>query len=355
MTNDLAPIEPGALAIAGEVANQLAGRASWIDYKERLAPNTKARQKNDLALFAAYLESKGLQAGDFYQDPEAWRGVTWGLVAGFVRWQLARGYAVGSVNVRLATVKAYCRLAVQAGILKESEYSLIRTVKSYPPKDSRNIDIERAAAGIPTRRATRWVKGEKANKKAESTPLTEEQAKALKNQPDTPQGRRDRLLICLLLDLGLRVGELAGLTVDNFDLKAGKLTFYRQKVHKVQTHELIGDSLGAARAYLVNDAPVIGSIWRASASKRDGKELKGQLTKQGMSPRALTERVRTLGAGQEISDLTAHDCRHYWATQAARRGTHLDRLKEAGGWSSLAMPERYILAAKIANEGIILE
>lgn len=353
MANELTPI--GDLALAGQVANQLAGKAAWTDYRERLAPNTRNRQDNDLALFAAYLAEKGLPAGEVARNLDAWRGVTWGLVAGFMRWQLAQSYAVSTVNIRLATIKAYCRLAVQAGAMEAEEYAQIRTVKSYRRAEAKHIDEAREAEGIPTRRPVRWVKGERANRKAESTLLTQEQAKALKMQSDIPQGRRDRLLICLLLDHGLRVGELAGLTIDNFDLKAGELRFYRPKVHKVQIHRLERDALQAARDYLASDAPALGPIWRASASKRDGKAKKGQLTRQGMSTRALTERVRTLGAALGIASLTAHDCRHYWATQAARSGTHLDRLKEAGGWSSLAMPERYIEAARIANEGVKLE
>ena len=43
------------------------------------------------------------------------------------------------------------------------------------------------------------------------------------------------------------------------------------------------------------------------------------------------------------------------ASQAARRGTPLDRLMDVGGWSSPAMPTRFIEAANIGNEGICLE
>jgi hypothetical protein len=48
--------------------------------------------------------------------------------------------------------------------------------------------------------------------------IAQKQAKKLKSQPDTPQGRRDALLMCLLLDHGLRVGEVARLQVSDFDL-----------------------------------------------------------------------------------------------------------------------------------------
>ena len=82
-------------------------------------------------------------------------------------------------------------------------------------------------------------------KKAEPVPLTPGQAAKLRTQPDTPQGRRDGLLLALLLDHGLRVGELAGLQVTDLDLGAGELRFYRPKVDKLQTHNL---TPGARRA-----------------------------------------------------------------------------------------------------------
>jgi integrase len=185
-------------------------------------------------------------------------------------------------------------------------------------------------------------------KKAQAVSLKLEQARQLKDQPDTPQGRRDALLMCLLLDHGLRCGEVAGLQVTDFNLTAGELHFYRPKVDKTQTHRLSRACLRAAKAYFAVDAPAIGSVLRASRKN-------GELNKSGMSEQAITERVRILGAQIGVVGLSAHDCRHYWATHAARGKTPLDRLQDAGGWSSPAMPMRYIEAAKIANIGVKLE
>ncbi len=82
--------------------------------------------------------------------------------------------------------------------------------------------------------------------------------------------------------------------------------------------------------------------------------IRGEL-QGGMVARSITIRVGFLGNQIGVEGLSAHDCRHYWATQAARSGTPVDRLMDAGGWSSPAMPLRYIEAAKIANEGVRLE
>ena len=112
-------------------------------------------------------------------------------------------------------------------------------------------------------------------------------------------------------------------------------------------HRLTSDTLRAALSYLYHDAPAIGSLLRAS--RKDSR-----LHDVGMTARAITARVRALGQTVGVEGLSAHDCRHCWATQAARNGTPIDRLQDAGGWASPSMPLRYVEAAKIANEGVRL-
>ena len=357
MTNQLTIVDQHGelstrLVQVGQAANEAAARSAFADYRSRKAPNTLTRQDGALTLFSEYLaETTGgdAPAGEALSStPGAWEGVTWGLVEGFIRWLLLRGYAVGSVNVRLSTVKTYAKLAAKAGALDAQALALIRTVSGYSRKEGKHIDERREAADIPTRNG---------HKKAESIVLTPDQVAALKAHPATPRGRRDRLLSCLLLDHGLRVGEVAGLTVANFDLKAGELRFYRPKVDKVQTHKLTADTLQAARNWFEHDAPPIGPLLRASVSKNAGKVAwkAGELSHAGLTARAITARVRYLGRkALGLDSLSAHDLRHTWATLAARHATPLDRLQDAGGWASLAMPMRYIEAARIANEGVVL-
>lgn len=334
------PESQSALAKAGEAANRVAARTVFRDYRERKAENTIRRQDAGLALFAEYLQQAGVEAqGEaLATDATAWAGVTWGLVEGFKRWQLHQGYAVGSVNVRLSTVKRYAQLAMQAGTLAPEVYAMIKTVQGYSRKEAKRIDEQREDAGLETRVGA---------KAPDPVSLTATDVRRLKDQPDTPQGRRDRLLMCLLLDHGLRVGEVAGLTVSTLDLEAGELRFYREKVDKVQTHRLASGTLAAARDYLGRDAPALGPLLKSS---RKG----GALTHVGLSVRAITDRVCVLGKRIGVEGLSAHDCRHAWATRAARNKTDPFALQEAGGWSSLAMPRRYVETAKIANEGVIL-
>lgn len=345
MTTDLTTTtDRGALALAGQLANDAAARGLFADYRDRLASNTRRRHDRTLALLAACLGDPqpygagipGAPTGPaLASTPAAWAGLTWGLVALFQQWLLRNGYAIGTVNGQLSTVKAYARRAMLAGALDRGEYGAILAVKGYRHGAAKHVDELRPVTRIGA-------------KKADPVPLTPAHAAALRQQPDTPQGRRDAVIVALLLDHGLRVGELAGLQVTDLDLAAGELRFYRPKVNKLQTHILTPAARRAVRAYLdAGDAPALGPLLRASVKS-------GALTGAGMTVRAITERVRVLGAAVGLEGLSAHDLRHYWATRAARNGTPIDRLQDAGGWASPAMPLRYVEAAKIANEGVNL-
>ena len=143
-------------------------------------------------------------------------------------------YALGSINGRLSTFRMYARIAAKTGIITPQESILIASVQGYASKEARHIDDKRRADGMQTR---------KGHKKAEAVSIPQDIAEALKAQPcATGQGRRDTLIMCLLLDHGLRVSEIAILTRAAFDLKAGTFTFYRPKVDKTQTHELTPDT-----------------------------------------------------------------------------------------------------------------
>lgn len=95
----------------------------------------------------------------------------------------------------------------------------------------------------------------------------------LQNQPDTPQGRRDTLLMCLLLDHGLRCGEVARLMITDLDLKTGELIFYRSKVDLVQRHLLTADTFRAAKVYFEFDVLAKRPLLRGSRKSNLLREI----------------------------------------------------------------------------------
>ena len=65
---------------------------------------------------------------------------------------LMDGYAVGSVNNHLSTIKTYAKLATMAGIISTQEHAMIRMVSGYSHKEGQRVDEQREAADIETRR-----------------------------------------------------------------------------------------------------------------------------------------------------------------------------------------------------------
>lgn len=336
--------DPQAVALTvGQAANRAAATWAFLDYRGRKATNTLRNHDAALDLFARFLIKQGaaaradLDGAALATDPAAWLGVTWGMVEGFKLHLLNEGYAIGAVNNRLSTIRVYAGLASKAGAIPADELTLIQAVSGYGVTEGKRVNERRPRS----RRAK--------SKKAAAVPLSLDQARRLKRPTDdTGQAARDAFIMALLLDHGLRLGELAALTVEALDLDQGLMTFYRPKVDKVQVHRLTAAALTAARRYLTMRPAVEGmGLWVAS-------DRRGRLLARPMSERAISKRVSLLGLDVDAVGLSPHDCRHYWATNAARSGTGIFSLRDGGGWSSTAMPAHYVEAAAIANDGIML-
>src|SRR5712692_5284140 len=309
------------LEAIGQVADAYAAQETFGEYQARRSANTLRRQQADLTLFCTYLVAAGAarSADELFRDPQAWRGISAGLVKGFVTWQVKQCYAIASVNSRLATIKVYCKMAMDAGALPAITLAHISLVKGYRRKEGRNVDRERPVSRVGA-------------KKALPTVLNAGHAELLKRQPDTRIGRRDRFMLYLFLELGLRCGEVRDLERDNLDLASGVLFLYREKVDEGQLHQLSAEALIAAMAYLPD---IAGSGCRALFVGYKDKES-GLVER--ITERAINDRVGTLGKRIGLPRLSPHDLRHYWATMAARNQTDLKSLQEAGGWSTLVMP-----------------
>ena len=174
-------------------------------------------------------------------NPEAWAGISWGIVESFVKKMLIDGYAVGSVNNHLSTIKTSAKLATKAGTILQQEHAMIQMVSGYPHKEGQRIDEQREAADIDTRLG---------EKKAGFLVLSMEQEVILKAGCNgEPLGLRDRVLLMLLLDLGLRVSEVVDLQVGDFNPETGMLEVYRRKTDNTTTFELLNRKLMSILAY----------------------------------------------------------------------------------------------------------
>jgi integrase len=329
-----------SLEIAGLIADHLTRGQKFAAYHQTKAKNTLQRQQYDLQVFSTYLAQAGItrSADDLYLDAEAWRGMNAGLLEGFKVWMLNEGYAIGSVNLRLSTIRKHCELAHVAGVLSSQDLALIKLVKGFRYSEGTNIDRNRIEQGRVTRIGAK-----------KATPVSVPKQKALRLKHATTPGertrdrdqlleQRDALLMCLLIEHALRVSEIVALNASSIDLDAGTLTVYRSKTYSHDTYELMPRTREAAAVYLPLIDPQ-GPLF----SGYDGKRI----TRYG-----IFDRVRQLGRLVGIDNLSPHDLRHFWTIDAFRNGNGIDLIQRYGGWNSPAMPLRYAKIFGVMNKGL---
>ncbi len=359
--NKLSPLET-----AGKIANRIAGQNIFHRYLKEKSANTIKRHARDLELFAEYLIEAHIpleDGADFQTNPSAWRGVTWGIVEGFVQWLLHEGYAISSVNSRLSTVRTYAQMAVKAGAVDRQEGMLIQSVKGFSRQGGLNVDEQRNQTRIdevtyaykPENKRRTVVVTRRSTKKRRPILLNDAQASMLKKvRNDSPQAYRDALLMCLLLDHGLRASEIALLKASDIDVDTGMMRFYRPKVkgtdHEWTTHQLTKKTRGIA-IYFIRELYPPSLLQKGHLILATTRLLKngkgGQLLGDPLSRVRISERVAWLAKDLGVPKLSAHDCRHYCATKMARLGYSVDELMAWFGWTSAQTAMRYVSAVDV--------
>lgn len=266
------------------------------EYKNECTEETLRRQEIDVSSFQNFLLITGSQVSNMFDNLEEWRNVTSDKIEEFKKWLFEQGYAIGTIKVRISTLKVYCRLARKANVLSENELELINNVRG-PYKSGYIVtgkEREKNRIGIKKETAVR---------------ISNEQAEILKKQQNTHalQGRRDILLMCLLLDQGLRISEIANIRMEDFsgDKKTLIVRSTKLREEKEHQHLLSKDTQNAIEQYLQRVSPQEFLLYSIHRSGR---------LREGITGRAINDRVRQLGEKIGLPTLAPEDCRYYWYT-----------------------------------------
>ena len=191
-----------------------------------------------LASFAQYLASeRGLAAGTIvgYVTHARWFleglgregviGLSAAEVTGAVLRKAASGVSVAAAQYFVSGLRAFLRFCFLEGLLV--------------------VDLSQAALVVRGRRASLLARG-----------ISAADARALLDSCDRRRalGRRDYALLILLLRLGLRRGEVARLTLDDIDWRAGELVIHG-KGGREDRLPLPADVGAAIAAYLLRGRP----------------------------------------------------------------------------------------------------
>jgi integrase/recombinase XerC len=148
-------------------------------------------------------------------------------------------------------------------------------------------------------------------------------------------GLRQRAVLSVLLDAGLRAGELCGLRLGDVDLRAGLLTV-RAATSKARRGRAV--QLGR-RAQRDLDRWFVYRVeqWPAPA---DAPVFVGHQG-SGLTPRTLERLVERLGRRAGVPDCHPHRARHTFALYSLKAGLSVFEVQALLGHSDLAMTKRY--------------
>lgn len=232
-----------------------------------------------------------------------------GHIRAYLSWLKGRGLSSETVHRTFGGLRCFFKFLAREGILKTNPMELVER-----PRRERHL----------------------------IQPLSAEQVRALVAQPlpRTLIGLRDRLLMLLMLDSGLRLSESLTLKLRDVDLKVGT-ALVLGKGRKERRVPFAGTTRQALEAYLQ-------ARWRIRTTS--------EVLIVSRSGRPLTSRhvqlsMRRYGrlAGIEGVRVSPHTLRHTCATQYIRNGGDPFSLQAILGHSTLEMVRNYV---NLANRDV---
>ena len=223
---------------------------------------------------------------------------------------LEKKLSASTVNVRLSAVRKLIGEAQHNGIIGAEEAASLAGVPNLSQKGTR---------------VGNW--------------LTRDQAKELLTVPDraTIKGKRDYVILALLLGCALRRQELASLDVDAIQMREGRwvLPDLRGKGGRVRTVAIpvwVKQGINA---------------WMIAAKIEDGRLLRplsksGKLIGDELGDWAIWSVVEQSAKEIGIEHFGAHDLRRTCAKLCRRNGGDLEQIKFLLGHSSIQTTERYL-------------
>jgi site-specific recombinase XerD len=146
------------------------------------------------------------------------------------------------------------------------------------------------------------------------------------------KGRRDQAIFTLMLRCGLRVEEVAHLSLSNIDLKRRMLLIQDGKGAKDRIVYLSNDALHALLEYLrVRPANKVRKVFLVE---------KGPLTGQPLSIRGVQKRMEYYARKTNLR-ISCHHLRHTMATQMLNADADLSTIQDLLGHNSIRTTQRY--------------
>jgi site-specific recombinase XerD len=152
------------------------------------------------------------------------------------------------------------------------------------------------------------------------------------------KGRRDNAMFTLMLRCGLRVEEVAHLSLGNIDLKRRTLLIQDGKGAKDRIVYISNDALRALLEYI--------RVRAASKARKVFLVEKGPYTGQPISIRGIQKRMEYYARRTSLK-ISCHHLRHTMATQMLNADADLSTIQDLLGHNSIRTTQRYCRVSNI--------
>ena len=274
---------------------------SFLDYlrfEKNYSINTIKAYERDLKEFFTFLQD----SGHLVTAPE----VTHLLIRQFLGYLQRIGNQRSSSSRKLASLRSFYRVLHREGIVDKNPARIVRT----PKTEHRNPGI-----------------------------LSEEDMLVLLELPDrsSAKGIRDAALLELLYATGIRVSELTGLNIGDFQFSQ-RLIMVRGKGRKERLVPFSDRAAGVMKEY----RPVRSLLLRKARAASDPEAFFLNLRGGRITPRSVQRLVRKyVSLASVAADVHPHTFRHSFATHLLRRGADLRSIQEMLGHEDLATTQKY--------------
>ena len=275
-------------------ANDIEAFLAFLGLERGLAKNTLSAYRSDLDQCAAFLAKR---------DVAGWRGVTREQAAQWIHSLNGRVCAAASLARKLTALRGLARFLVREK-MREDDF-------------------------------TELLAGPKLSRRIPGT-LTPEEVARLLAAPTGGDARalRDRALLELFYSSGLRVSELAGLTLQQVDLEHGFLRVFG-KGSKERVVPVGGRATDAIAKYLAAGRPQL-------VKPRTGSQLflnhRGAALSRVMLWMIVKKYAKRAGITKNVKP---HGLRHSFATHLLTGGADLRAIQEMLGHASISTTQIY--------------
>ena len=189
-------------------------------------------------------------------------------------------------------------------------------------------------AGLLSQDPSVSLKAPKVIRKKPSILSESDTVKLLSSPEDDSKGLRDKAMLELMCDTGLRVSELLGLTLKDLDLAKRQISVPGSRSRKIQYDKKINryleDYLKNARAVLLGKQTDEGYLFL-------------NVSGENMSRQGFWKLIKKYGKDAGIeTELTPHVLRHSFAAHALRSGKDIKKVQSILGHSDLSTTSGYL-------------